>query len=204
MNPDNPADDPRHPENFINPPSNAQPGDVHQPPPVPSSPKSRFAPSTGIPNDGRNVILALLALLLLCGGVGAAVYIGVQKAGDALGTTFSAAQAAKQVGFFCTYIETQNYSMAYHLLSTVKQGNVSESDFAAHATALDASDGWVVTCAIDSDHQQPTLSSDGKSATAWIQVARSDNAKIVKGAMQLVFEDGEWKIDSADASLKLL
>ncbi len=149
------------------------------------------------------MIIAILALLLLCGGVGAAVYIGVQKAGDALRTTVSAAQAAKQVGFFCTYVESQNYRMAYHLLSAVKQGNVSESDFATHAAALDKRDGWVVTCAIATDHPDPTISGDGKSATARIQVARSDNAKIVNGAMKLVFEDSAWKIDSADSSLTL-
>ena len=79
------------------------------------------------------MIIAVLALLLLCGGVGAAVYIGVQKAGDAIMTSFTEATAARQVGFFCTYVVTQNYSMAYHLLSAAKQGNVSESDFATHA-----------------------------------------------------------------------
>ena len=199
MEPNHPGDSPRHSGNLDSSLLHAQSGSDHQTPR-----KRRFARSTGVPNDGRHILIAVLALVLLCGGVGAAVYSGVQKTGDAIITSLTEAQAARQVGFFCTYVVTQNYSMAYHLLSAAKQGNVSESDFATHAAALDESDGWAVTCAIAADHPHPTISDDGKSATAWIQVARGENAKIVSGAMKLVLEDSEWKIDSADAALKLL
>jgi hypothetical protein len=147
--------------------------------------------------------ISALALLILCGGVGLALYIGVQTAGDALKASFTAAKAARQAGSFCSYVELQDYSTVYDMLSTVKQGSTSQSDFARHAAVLDASAGAVVTCTIDPNQPQPTISGDGKRATVRVQVARGDNANLAHGTMKLILENDEWKIDSADSSLKL-
>lgn len=49
----------------------------------------------------------------------------------------------------------------------------------------------------------PTISGDGKTATAQLQVARGSNANLATGTMTLVYENSQWKIDSADSTLKL-
>ena len=72
------------------------------------------------------------------------------------------------------------------------------------STALDDSDGWVVTCAIAADHPHPTISGDGKSATLKIAVQRSDQTGTSSGTVRLVLENDTWKIDGADSALKLL
>jgi hypothetical protein len=57
---------------------------------------------------------------------------------------------------------------------------------------------------IDSNHTMPSMSNDGNTATAQIQVARGTNAKPTTGTLTLVYEHDTWKIDSADSSLMLL
>lgn len=147
--------------------------------------------------------IAALVVLLACGGVGVALYIGAQKAASAVQSTGQAALAAAQVGLFCTDVESQDYGSAYQLLSSAKQGSVSQAQYSTHAAALDASDGTIATCTLDPNHPLPSLSNDGKSATAQVQVARDNNSALVTGSMKLVYENGDWKIDSADSSLKL-
>ncbi len=143
-------------------------------------------------------------MLLICGGIGAVLYIGAQRAGTAISSAGNQLAAATQVGLFCTDFMSQDYGSAYQLLSTAEQGRVSQTTFATREAALDTSAGNVATCTLDSSHPLPTISSDGKSATAQVQVARGDNASLATGTVSLVYEDGAWKIDSADSSLKLL
>ncbi len=147
--------------------------------------------------------IAAVVLILICSGIGVAVYIGAQTAGNALKNSGNALTASTQVELFCTDFQTQDYGSAYQLLSSAAQGHESQSQFATHQAALDTSDGTVATCTIDPNHVLPSISSDGKTATAQVQVARGDNASLTTGTVKLVYESGQWKIDSADSSLKL-
>lgn len=147
--------------------------------------------------------IAAVLLLLICGGVGVALYVGAQRAGSAIQSTGQAALAATEVSIFCTDFETQAYGSAYQILSTSAQGRISQSDFTTRAAALDTSDGTIATCTIDPNHALPSVSSDGKSATAQVQVARGSNSNLATGTITLVYEDNQWKVDSADSSLKL-
>ncbi len=147
--------------------------------------------------------IAAVVVLLICGGVGVALYIGAQTASNALKNGGNAITAAAQVTLFCTDFETQDYGSAYQLLSSGEQGRQSQSQFTTHQAALDASDGDVATCTIDPNHALPSISSDSKTATAQMQVARGENANLATGSVTLVYENGQWKIDSADSSLKL-
>ena len=85
-----------------------------------------------------------------------------------------------------------------------RRGALVETQFTSHQMAVDASAGNVMSCTMDPDHSLPSLSSDGKIATAWIQVVRGDNAKPTTGTITLVYEDSAWTIDRADSSLTLL
>ena len=148
--------------------------------------------------------IAAVVVLLACGGIFAAVVIAGRAAGAQLQSTGTQLTTVSQVTLFCTAFESQDYGSAYQLLSSAQQGRISQADFSTHAAALDTSDGEVTTCTIETNHPLPTISSDGKTATAQMQVARGSNANLATGTVKLVLEDGVWKIDSADASLKLL
>ncbi|MGE5334512.1 MAG: hypothetical protein ACM3N4_07420, partial [Nitrososphaerota archaeon] len=147
--------------------------------------------------------IAAVVLLLVCGGVVVALYIGANRAATAVSSAANGAAASTQAALFCTDYMAQEYGSAYTLLSSAEQGRVSQSQFTTSAAALDTSDGQVATCDVDPNHPLASVSSDGKSATVKVQVARGDNANLVTGTITLVYENSEWKIDSADGSLKL-
>ena len=168
-----------------------------QPPQYPQQPKKS--------NRGWIIgcSIAAVVVLLICGGVGVALYIGAQTASNALKNGGNALTAATQVALFCTDFQTQDYGSAYQLLSSGAQGSQSQSQFTTHQAALDTSDGDVATCTIDPNHALPNISSDSKTATAQVQVARGENANLATGTVKLVYEDNQWKIESADSSLNL-
>jgi hypothetical protein len=176
----------------------AQPQYPQQPPPpYPQQPKKS--------NRGWIIgcSIAAVLVLLICSGVTAAIVIAGRTAGDKLQSAGNQITAAAQVTLFCTDVESQDYGSAYQLLSSAKRGSTSQTEYATHAAALDTSNGDITTCTIDPNHTLPTINSDGKSAIAQMQVARGENANLATGSIQLVYENGQWKIDSADSSLKL-
>jgi hypothetical protein len=155
----------------------------------------------------RDIIVWCIAaalLLLICVGAGVALYIGPQMAKDAIRSGAAAIGAASRVSQFCSDHRSQDYGDAYQHLSAAAQGRTSQTTYVAHQQALDESAGAVTTCTIDSNHTMPSMSNDGNTATAQIQVARGTNAKPTTGTLTLVYEDDTWKIDSADSSLMLL
>jgi hypothetical protein len=178
-----------------------------QPYPQPYPQQPPLYPQQPVKKSNRGWIIgcsiAAAVVLLICGGVGIALYIGAQKAGDTLKSAGNQITAAAQVSLFCTDVESQDYGSAYQLLSSAKQSSASQEQFTTHAAALDTSDGDVTNCTIDPNHTLPTISGDGKTATAQLQVARGSNANLATGTMTLVYENSQWKIDSADSALKL-
>ena len=148
--------------------------------------------------------IAATLLILICVGASVALYAGVQKAKDAVRSGAAAIGAASQVGHFCGAYRSQDYGSAYQLLSTAAQGRTSQTQYVSHQQALDASTGAVAICSIDPNHTLPSISSDGNTATAQIQVARGANAKPTTGTLTLVYEEDTWKVDRADSSLTLL
>lgn len=178
-----------------------------QPYPQPYPPQQPPYPQQPVKKSNRGWIIgcsiAAVVVLLICGGIGVALYIGGRAAGDRLQSAGNQIAVTAQVALFCTDVESQNYGSAYQLLSSAKQGSVSQDQFTTHAAALDSSDGSVTTCDIDPSHTLPTMSSDGKSATVQLQVARGSNANLATGTMTLVYENSQWKVDSSDSALKL-
>ena len=200
---------PQQPQYAQQPPSYPQQPPPYQPAPYNQAPPPQYPQQPQQPKKSNRgwiigCSIAAVVLLLICGGVGVSFVIGAQKAADAVKSSGNAITAAAQVTLFCSDFETQDYGSAYQLLSAAAQGRQSQSQFATHQAALDTSDGMVATCTIDPNHALPSISSDGKTATAQIQVARGDNANLATGALQLVYEGGQWKVDTADSSLKLL
>lgn len=148
--------------------------------------------------------IAAVVVLLICGGIGVALYIGAQKAADAITTTGQGTLAAGQVLIFCTDFESQDYNGVYQLLSSAEQGRVGTPEqFAQRAATLDVSAGMVSGCQPTGNPPIASVSSDGKSATIKVEVVRSNQTGTASGTIRLVLENGAWKIDSADSSLKL-
>ena len=193
-----PGGDPSYPGDPNNPSTNPQQLD-HQPDYM-QQPRQK--------NSGRSDVIvwciAAILLILICVGAGVALYIGPQLAKDAIRSGAAAIGASSRVSQFCGDYRVQDYGDAYQHLSAAAQGRTSQTKYVSHQQALDESVGAVTTCMIDSNHTMPSMSNDGNTATAQIQVARGANAKPTTGMLTLVYEHDTWKIDSADSSLMLL
>lgn len=185
-------------------------GDPNRPSPNPQQPDHQpdYVQQPQQKDSERSEVIqwaiAAMLLILICVGAGVALYIGPQMAKDAIRSGAAAIGAASQVGHFCGAYRSQDYVSAYQLLSAAAQGRTSQTKYVSHQQALDESAGAVTTCTIDSNHKMPSISSDGNTATAQIQVARGANAKPTTGTLTLIYEHDTWKIDSADSSLTLL
>jgi hypothetical protein len=154
--------------------------------------------------EGVSCGVAAVLLILMVSVVGVAIFVGVQKAKDVVQSNIAALAATESVTQFCVSYESQDYVSIYQMLSNAAQGSTSQTQFVSHQTAVDASAGDVMTCTMDSAHPAPSISSDRKTATAWLQVARGENANRITGKIVLIYEDSVFKIDSADSSLQLL
>ncbi|HEU4785328.1 MAG TPA: hypothetical protein VFS83_18460 [Ktedonobacterales bacterium] len=188
------------------------PGSPNNPPthprPLPEQQSPQYAPPQQQQQrlrsgEGVSCGVAAVLLILMVSVVGGAIFIGVQKAKDVVQSNISALAATENVTQFCQYYESQDYGSIYQMLSKAAQGRASQTRFVSHQTAVDASAGDVMTCTMDPNHPLPSISSDRKTATAWLQVVRGENANRITGKIVLVYEDGAYKIDSADSSLKL-
>lgn len=147
--------------------------------------------------------IAAVVLILICGGVGIAVYIGAQTAGAALQTKAQQLAATGIATAFCGDFVAQQYTSAYQLLSKAEQSRVGTPDqFATHAGALDTSDGSVTGC--EPDTNNPLAMINGNNATVQFTVQRSNQTGTATGTIRLVHEDNTWKVDGADSSLTLL
>lgn len=212
MNPNQPGGPPPNPEDPTNPPPYApqveQPGQYPPPAYNQAAPPPQYQPPQPKKSKKGWIIgcsIAALVVLLACGGIGVALYIGANKAADAVKSTGQASLASAQVVLLCTAFEAQDYNSAYQLLSTAEQGRVGTPDqFAQRADAQDTSAGTVVGCQPTDSPPLASISSDGKSATLKIAVQRSDQTGTSSGTVRLVLENDTWKIDGADSALKLL
>ena len=225
MYPNQPGGPPPNPEDPTNPPSYSpqveQPGQYpppayNQAPPPQYPQQPQYAqqapqyPQQPQPKKSKKgwiigCSIAALVVLLACGGIGVALYIGANKAADAVKSTGQASLASAQVVLLCTAFEAQDYNSAYQRLSTAEQGRVGTPDqFAQRADALDTSAGTVVGCQPTDSPPLASISSDGKSATLKIEVQRSDQTGTSSGTVRLVLENDTWKIDGADNALTLL
>lgn len=209
MGPNDSAGDQRFPGNPNNLPTYPHPLPGQQPPqysppqqaplPYPQQQQKRLQSEEGI-----SCTIAAALLILMVSVVGIAIFIGVQKAKDVVQSNIAALAATENVTQFCVSYESQDYGSIYQMLSKTAQGRASQAQFVSHQTAVDASAGDVMICTMDSAHPAPSIGSDRKTATAWLQVARGENANRITGKIVLIYEDSVFKIDSADSSLQLL
>jgi hypothetical protein len=130
------------------------------------------------------------------------VYIGAQKATDTLKTAGQAALASGVAVEYCTAMESQQYDTAYALLSKAEQSRLSSTQYATRAAALDTSDGPVVSCQPAGTSALASIS--GNSATLKLTVTRGTQSSPATGTITLVYEDQTWRVDGADAALKLI
>ncbi len=145
--------------------------------------------------------IALVVVLLICGGIGIAGYIGAQRAGDAVKNIGTAATAALVVTEFCGEMQTQEYGQAYQDLSSNVQSKQTQDQFVKAMQDKDTKDGAVQLCSPVSSDALPNIS--GSTATIQIQVARGDANNVKTGTLTLVQQGNDWKVDSADSSLDL-
>jgi hypothetical protein len=182
------------------PPPYGQPGYNQAPPPYPQQPQQPKKSNRGL---FIGCGIALVVVLLLCGGIAAFLVIGAKNAGTAIQSQAQRALATGIATAFCTDIETQQYDSAYLSLSKAAQSKMSATEFSQHEAALDASDGTVSTCE-PANSSNPLADISGNTATLTVQVIRSQQSSPATGVIKLVFEDNNWKVDSVDAALKLI
>jgi hypothetical protein len=138
------------------------------------------------------------ALLLICGVCTfAAIALGGQI-GKQFGPAFGAAYT---VGTFCVAMQDQDYSTAYAQFSSNLQNQLTSDEFASNAATHDTENGKVTNCATDSSDPNGTSISDNQ-VTFTLRVQRA-NGPAATGSVTLVKENGDFKIDSLDASLGL-
>jgi hypothetical protein len=138
------------------------------------------------------------ALLLICGVCTFAAFALGGQIGKQFGPAFSAAYA---LGTFCAAEQDQDYSTAYAQFSSNLQNQLTSDQFASNAATQDTENGKVTTCATDSSDPNGTSISDNQ-VTFTLRVQRA-NGPATTGAVTLVKENGDFKIDALDASLGL-
>jgi hypothetical protein len=129
------------------------------------------------------VIAAVLVLLGGGGVYGASLYFA----------------PAVTVGQFCGFLETQNYSSAYNLLSSGLRAQASSAQFSQVSATLDTVEGKVTKCGSATSGSPYNYSFGSNTATVEGMVTRS-TAGNLQGAIHLKNENG-WKVDSIDTSL---
>jgi hypothetical protein len=192
------------------PPPPYQPSYVQQPG-YPQQPQGGYlqqpyAPPAGPAKSSNRGLfigcgIALVVVLLICGGIGVAAYIGSQRAGNALQNIGTAATASLVVDEFCSDMQSQSYGQAYQILSSGQQSKQSQDQFVTAMQAKDTKDGTIALCETSQSSALPSVS--GSSATIQIQVARGDPNNVKTGTLTLVEEGNNWKVDSANSSLDL-
>jgi ketosteroid isomerase-like protein len=155
------------------------------------SPRALAQSATPSPNRPRwllPVIAAVLLLLIAAGGL----YVLGRKSFDA---PLSAANS------FCTDLKAQRYSDAYALLSTAYQARVDAKTFAQLSQVHDQLDGKVKQCGLAGLPGSGgfSLNINPTNATLNAQIIRN---RSYTGAVTLVKQNGDWKIDSLDDAVQ--
>jgi hypothetical protein len=184
-------------------PSQPYPQPVPQPYPPYQPYPGQYAPPPMPPKTSNRTLWIVLgsvggALLLLCITCSVvAVALGGQI-GKQFGPAFGAAYT---VGTFCAAEQNQDYSTAYAQFSSNLQNQLTSDQFASAAASHDAGNGKVTSCATDSSNPNGTSISDNQ-VTFTLRIQRA-NGPTTTGSVTLVKENGDFKIDSLDASLGL-
>lgn len=158
---------------------------------TPSRASRPAAPSSQRPRWLIPVLVAAL-VIVVCAVVGGAVYaIGQNALQEPLSTTNT----------FCNDLKAQKYSDAYALLSAGYQKQISGTDFAQISQLHDQLDGKVRSCSLAGIQSGGgfNLNLNPQAASFNTQVTRNHS---YSGAISLVKQNGNWKIDAVDESLQ--
>ena len=104
--------------------------------------------------------------------------------------------ALKTAGTFCDDLKSQDYSSAYTMLVTVLRDESSQSVFTSQAQLHDQIDGNVKTCAVTSIPAGNTDTQDDLMVAVTRSKLSTQTAQV-----ELVIENGSWKINVEDAAL---
>jgi ketosteroid isomerase-like protein len=136
--------------------------------------------------------LVAALVVVICAVVGGVVYaIGQNALQEPLSTTST----------FCNDLKAQKYNDAYGLLSTGYQKAVSSTDFGQISQLHDQLDGKVRSCGLAGIQSGGgfNLNLNPQTASFNAQVTRNHS---YSGAISLVKQNGNWKIDAVDDSLQ--
>src|SRR5260221_3595842 len=125
--------------------------------------------------------------VLILGGIGAFVALSLYGAPGAAATQF------------CTDLKTQNYDLAYNMLSAKLQATYTSDQFHQANGVLDTAEGKVTACGAASGSGADDYSLGSDTATVGAVVTREKQGAL-KGALHLVSQ-GSWKVDALDTSL---
>lgn len=133
------------------------------------------------------VLGAVLAVVLIVGGIGAFAYSRFTQPAEAAAT-------------FCHDLQTRAYSKAYALLSGPAAREVTSAQFVDAARTLDAAEGTVASCGQAAGAGAYSYSLGGSTASVALALTRSKGAHL-SGMVHLADVHGAWKVTSAESSL---
>ena len=135
-------------------------------------------------------ITATVVLVLAAVGGGGFVYGTAQAQGP-----INAAKA------YCADLKSQNYAAAYGLLSTAYQSQITQADYVADARLHDQVDGKVSDCG--QPHSGTFTWNLGESPQSLqVEITRQTLKSQLVGAVKLVKQGDNWKVDAIADSLK--
>jgi hypothetical protein len=129
-------------------------------------------------------------LVLACGGIGFVFFSAFQEA----------LKPVTVATTFCNDLKAQNYTAAYDLLSSTTQGQVSRDQFVQASQLQDQIDGTVKSCGpVTGSGADTKIDVNAGKASLKATVQRN---QAFTGAILLVKQGSDWKIDDIDASLQ--
>ncbi len=93
----------------------------------------------------------------------------------------------------CTYLVRQDYATLYGLLSTTKQAEGTQAQFAASQRQLDIASGNVTQCAV-------SVAASGEQASARFTLTRGET-NVANGSASLIYARGGWRLDTYDPAV---
>jgi hypothetical protein len=139
---------------------------------------------------GRSLATASVSLLALAAIGGGVLVYGINQAQGPI----NAAQA------FCNDLKSQSYDAAYNLLSSSYQARLPQAQFLTEARLHDQIDGKVNTCG--QPNKGTFTFSLGNTNTERLNDTFTRESKSFAGAISLVKQGSDWKVDGIDASLQ--
>jgi hypothetical protein len=154
--------------------------------PQPGYPQAAY-PQPGYPQPRKNrtgLIVAIVVILLLVVGGGAGAFYYFQNLPSPRHTLQT----------YCNDLKSGDYQGVYNLYSSSQRSQMSEAEFASVFELGINSEGGVKSCTVGNVTQDTSTTAHGDVTYVF------GNGKSETGGGSLIYENGDWKLDSGTSS----